>query len=230
VTTGGTAIEPQHAELRARLYERFRGSSTPVLMGPGFGIPGASLWSGSRAWIAWLRDSGVERGSRVLVALPVCPASVMLTIACWWEAFELIVAPSEVEDGTEFDVKAFGAAIAVGTYPGKGWTVPGVDHVPLAGPVRVAAERYLGGTVHRAVSWASGGRPWTCSDVMSAVQDAAVPAHVVMPSTWHRPAECRRLWAALWHGEVVEVERRAEHPCMEAEGTQPWGGARADLR
>lgn len=78
--------------IRALLYERFRAQSTPLLVAHGGITPAASLWTGARCWVGFLRRVGIRPGDRVVLSLPFGPGHVMVTIACWFEGVTLCVA------------------------------------------------------------------------------------------------------------------------------------------
>lgn len=228
MSTAADEVCPAHTELRARLYRRFRGSSEPVLMGPGFGIPGASLWSGARAWIDWLRQSGICRGLRVGVALPVSPASVMLTIACWWEGVEVRVIPAIA--GVNGSARVEDVDLLVGGASGRSSVIPGSDGVPVCRPMlrrrlACAAEGSL-----CALSWMGLDVSWEWADVLACDRGQRTLASVTVAPTWHGPSSAGRLWGALWQSEVItvsEVPVRASSDRVLC--TQPWGGVGPDV-
>ncbi len=108
-------MNPHHTRLRDRLYETFRGRPTPLLSADDYTIPGASLWSGARLWVKALRAHELAPGDRVLLALPRTPASVMATLACWWEG--LTVCPVEVFDPALLDALDATLALADADHP-----------------------------------------------------------------------------------------------------------------
>ncbi len=83
---------------RDRLYARFAGQATPLLVLPDHIWTAASLWAGSRQWVRALREAGIRRGDRVVCALPPGAAFVQLLIASLWDGVTLApVAPRDVE-------------------------------------------------------------------------------------------------------------------------------------
>ncbi len=95
--------EPITAGWRERLHARLVGQPTPLLVLPDHIWTAASLWAGSRQWVRALREAGLERGDRVVCALPAGAAFVQLLIASLWDGYTLApVAPRDVdEDGAE---------------------------------------------------------------------------------------------------------------------------------
>lgn len=84
---------PSRLRLRAILHDRFRSRPAPLLAADHFAIPAASIWTGSRVWVAAFRELGLGPGDRVILALPQGPGFVMALIAALWEGLTLRVLP-----------------------------------------------------------------------------------------------------------------------------------------
>ncbi|HKL87769.1 MAG TPA: hypothetical protein VJ884_02115, partial [Salinibacter sp.] len=67
------------------LYDRLRDEALPALIADDTITPGASLWTGSRLWTESFRAVGLERGDRLVIALPPGTAFVQVLVAALWE-------------------------------------------------------------------------------------------------------------------------------------------------
>ncbi len=92
-------ISDAHQVFRDMLYEKLRLQAQPLVLGDGFGVPAATLWTGARTWVNRFRAAGLVAGDRVVLAVPRTPAQIMVTIAAWWEGLTLCpVAPREADE------------------------------------------------------------------------------------------------------------------------------------
>ena len=82
---------PTKASTRAWLRARFREQALPLLQSRGFAVPAASLWTGSRLWVAHLRDAAVEPGSTVWIDLAPGPAALQCLMAAWWLGCDVVL-------------------------------------------------------------------------------------------------------------------------------------------
>lgn len=90
----GTAPDPN--PWHDLLYDRLRDEPLPALISDDTITPAASLWTGSRLWVQAFRDSALEPGDRVVLALPPSTAFVQVLIAALWEGFTIaLVRPDE---------------------------------------------------------------------------------------------------------------------------------------
>jgi hypothetical protein len=98
---------------RAILHQRMRGQPTPMLVMPDAIWSAASLWAGTRAWVAAFRTSGLVAGDRLIIALPEGPAFVQVLLACLWDDITMVV----TNPGGDLDspVRALGALGIVAT-------------------------------------------------------------------------------------------------------------------
>lgn len=205
-------IEP-FQPLRDLLYATFRGLPTPVLMGEDFGIPGASIWSGSRLWLGRFRELGLQPGDRVVVALRRSPAMVMASIACWWEGLTVCLAEPTSANAALLDVHD--ARLLVGAIDHPHVLRPVHDDVPDSQSPTTLRRASSGGT--RAAVMFGPGRPlgpgcgvlradalWRCLN--SAAERLALSEVDVVLSVqpWHEPFGCLvDLWASLISGTTV---------------------------
>lgn len=130
-----------HTSLRAVLYAGLRSRSCPVLCGPGFAAPGATLWSGARTWVTSFRALGVAPGDRVVLRLPRTPAHVMATIAAWWEGVTLCpIAPQDTHNQADL-LDTFDARLIIDAQDGPHALQPTASG---AAPVSSAVPRDVG--------------------------------------------------------------------------------------
>ena len=87
-----------HGTLRETLFDALRSRAEPLLVGEGFGIPAASLWTGARTWVNRFRAAGLRPGERVVLALPRSPAFIMAMVAAWWEGLTVCPVPEARAD------------------------------------------------------------------------------------------------------------------------------------
>ncbi len=109
---------------RGALHARLRGRPLPLVWTRDALVPAATLWTGARLWVEWLRAGGVGAGDRVVCALPPGPAFVMLLVAALWEELTFVPIPppadaSAVEAALE-DVDARLAVVSSGGALGTG--------------------------------------------------------------------------------------------------------------
>ncbi|MFB6354909.1 MAG: AMP-binding protein, partial [bacterium] len=93
-----------------KLYSSVRESARPVFVFDNMTVPGASIWTGARAWTEAFRDAGLQAGDRILLHLPPGPAFIQVLIASIWDDFTLVISDSskklpESEFLENFDVK-----------------------------------------------------------------------------------------------------------------------------
>ena len=200
----------QHDErLRETLYRVFRGSPTPLLMGESFGIPGASLWSGARLWVGAFRELGLGPGDGVALALPICPAQVMATIAAWWQG--MTVCPVEPSETVEC-LHTTGAALLIARSPGPHTLVPAHDGEPgFLTECRIPgtrspdhAARFTSDCAWQRVDAVRWEDLESCANTRA--QDAVVTVHATACLT--RADMLGRLWSALLAGSEVRVDSR----------------------
>ena len=91
-------ITPTTASTREWLRARFREQGLPLLQSDGIAIPAASLWTGSRLWVAHLRRASVEPGSRVWIDLAPGPATLQCLLASWWLECDVVLGSLEDAD------------------------------------------------------------------------------------------------------------------------------------
>lgn len=89
---------PTTASTKEWLHAHFREQGLPLLRSDGIAIPAASLWTGSRLWVAHLRDASVEPGSRVWIDLAPGPAALQCLLACWWLECDVVLGSLEGMD------------------------------------------------------------------------------------------------------------------------------------
>lgn len=197
-------MNPHHICLRDRLYGTFRGRSLPLLCADDYAIPGASLWSGARLWVEALRAHDLAPGERVVLALPRTPASVMATLACWWEG--LTVCPAGAFDPIDLDT--FDATLALADADHPCVIRRARDEHPARGPVTLRAN----------------GTPRTPDLALLLVDNGPVPFQTLaelrpravtgvdpidLRDPWHTHngllSDDRGLWPTLLAGAIVRV-------------------------
>ena len=108
-----------HGTLRETLFDALRSRAEPLLVGEGFGIPAASLWTGARTWVNRFRAAGLRPGERVVLALPRSPAFIMAMVAAWWEGLTVCPVPEAQADRAEDLLGAFDASALIALREGR---------------------------------------------------------------------------------------------------------------
>lgn len=114
------------------MYGALRGRSTPILEAGGRVCPGASLWSGARAWVEHLRSVGCRPGDRLGLILAPSPGFVMALAAAWWEG--LTVVPAAPGTDAESLVAGADVSIIIGDRGGIGITCATEHGLPNGPP------------------------------------------------------------------------------------------------
>lgn len=110
------------------LYERFSGQPLPLLHAGGETWTAASLWAGSRRWVAHFRALGLAPGDRLLLALPAGPGFVQVLLAALWES--LTIVPVPMGERVERLQERLDARVVVSLTAGAATIVPSADHGP----------------------------------------------------------------------------------------------------
>ncbi len=197
-------MNPHHARLRDRLYDTFRGRPTPLLCADEYTIPGASLWSGARLWVNALRVHDLGPGDRVLLALPRTPASVMATLACWWEG--LTVCPADAFDPAQLATLDAALALADADHPSV--LRRARDEHPAPGPVTLRLARTPRTPEVALLLPDSGPVPFqTIADLGARAVTSIEPFELREPWDTHDGllADDRGLWPILFAGAIVRV-------------------------
>ena len=96
---------------RETLRSRMRGQPVPMLVLPDSLWSAASLWAGTRAWVAAFRATGLVAGDRLVCALPEGAAFVQVLLACLWE--EIVFSPVSLPCDVHAMLRALDARAAV---------------------------------------------------------------------------------------------------------------------
>lgn len=105
------AVPAAHA-WRAPLYARLRDRPLPLVWTRDALVPAATLWTGARRWVEWLRARGVTAGDRLVCALPPGPAFVMVLVAALWEELTFVPVPPGADVEAELDAADARLAVA----------------------------------------------------------------------------------------------------------------------
>lgn len=100
-----------HDRWQELLYNRLRGEAHPAIVFDDTTIPGASLWSGARSWVRTFRESGLNSGDRVILALPAGAPFVQVLLAGIWEKLTVVVKPPGTV--TQGEVREMDASLVV---------------------------------------------------------------------------------------------------------------------
>lgn len=76
---------------RQVIYENFKDQPYPMFIFENTIIPAASVWNGIRVWIRFFRSLNLKMGTRILLALPPCPAFLFVFFASFWENLTIVV-------------------------------------------------------------------------------------------------------------------------------------------
>jgi acyl-CoA synthetase (AMP-forming)/AMP-acid ligase II len=99
------------------LYDRLRDEPLPALIANDTITPGASIWTGSRLWTDAFRATDLERGDRLVIALPPSTAFVQVLVAALWEGYTLALAPPDAEVDSLLDTLDARAAVTSRSAP-----------------------------------------------------------------------------------------------------------------
>jgi len=115
------------------LHKRFSGQPLPLLHAGDETWTAASLWTGSRRWVAHFRALGLVPGDRLLLALPAGPGFVQVLLAALWESLTIVPVPA----GERVEVlrDRLDARVVVSLTVGEATLVPQAEHGPPEGTI-----------------------------------------------------------------------------------------------
>lgn len=111
----GTAPDPN--PWHNLLYSQLRDEALPALISNDTITPAASLWTGSRLWVQTFRDSTLEPGDRVVIALPPSTAFVQVLVAALWEGYTVALVPPHDDVAALLDTLDARAAVTTEEAP-----------------------------------------------------------------------------------------------------------------
>jgi acyl-CoA synthetase (AMP-forming)/AMP-acid ligase II len=122
---------------RRPLHAALRGRALPLVWTVDGLVPAATLWSGARRWVAWVRGAGLAPGDRLVCALPPGPAFVMVLVAALWEELTFVPVPASADPAPV--AREIDARVVVAARGAPGVVCPDAAGVPAAGAVHVGA-------------------------------------------------------------------------------------------
>jgi acyl-CoA synthetase (AMP-forming)/AMP-acid ligase II len=93
------------------LYDRLHDEALPALIVDDTITPAASLWTGSRLWVQAFRDSALQAGDRLVIALAPSTAFVQVLVAALWEGYSIVLAPADEDIASLLDAVDARAAV-----------------------------------------------------------------------------------------------------------------------
>ena len=85
-----TAISGELDAWHNLLYSRLRDRAVPAVIHNDAITPAASLWTGSRLWLQAFRNTGLQPGHRLILALPESAEFIQVLVAALWHNLTII--------------------------------------------------------------------------------------------------------------------------------------------
>ncbi|HZF66885.1 MAG TPA: class I adenylate-forming enzyme family protein [Gemmatirosa sp.] len=120
--------------LRAALH----GRPLPLVWTPEGLVPAASLWSGARQWVAWMRAAGLVPGDRLVCALPPGATFVMVLVASLWEELTFVPVPATADRAAI--ARELAPRVVVAQRQGSDAVCPDAAGAPPTGAVLAPAD------------------------------------------------------------------------------------------